>query len=217
MSFKRNQVEQAITIILAQTGVETASEVRVRLKRLLDTDRTLDDGMTSSPAAATFAFYSGSPPGRGVEVSFTSYDAFALLLGTLLMWHRWPQATAVRIMRQARPMLEAEHARILKLDPGELFDPEERRRQMSPGAPALESSSPVFLAIASAGSQAQGRGDTRAMGVSVCAGEVELMQFRREHVPPGMGMTVLELTAPAHLLAHHLERTEPKPRGRSRR
>ena len=217
MSFKRNQVEQAIIAMLTQEeGFETASEARVRLKRLLDTDRTLEIDAQPKRGAATFSFYSGEPPGRGNEVSFSGYDAFALLFGALLMRHRWPQATAVRIMRQARPVLEVEHARILTLEPAELFDQEAIEAGARPGALAADSAAPVFLAIVTTGSQAQSQGDVRAMGVRVCAGETELMRFRREHVPPGMGMTVLELTAPAHDLAHRLDHTEPTTRGRPR-
>ena len=63
------------------------------------------------------------------------------------MQHRWPQGTAVRLMRQARPTLEPEHARILAQDPDELFDEAEVLRQATPGMAVAASTDPVFLAI----------------------------------------------------------------------
>ena len=119
--YKRNQVEEAIAATLQQAGAEPAADLRIRIKRLLETDRALADdaaGLRRSP----YAFYTGAAPGRGVEVWFSSYEAFSLLLGVLLQQHRWPQGTAVRILRQARPKLEPEHKRILDLTPDSVFD-----------------------------------------------------------------------------------------------
>ena len=205
--YKRNQVEEALAAALSQAGAEGA-DLRIRLKRLLDTDYTL-----SAQPKQQFAFSTGQRPGRGVEVWFSPYEAFGLLLGVLLLQHRWPQGTAVRIMRQARARLEPEHARILSLDPRALFD-DEVQRQAAPGRVALGSSAPVFLAIVS-GSRAE-RSDPEALPLAtrVCRGEEELMRFRREHAPVGTSMTVLELTAPAHLLASCLVQTKPRSRGR---
>src|SRR5918993_1752239 len=129
--YKRNQVEEAIANALVQAEVEAGSDLRIRLKRLLETDRTLSRKALSA-SDQPFAFYTDEEPGRGVEVWFSPYEAFALLMGVLLMQHRWPQGTAVRILRQARPNLEPEHARILAQDPKELFEEDTVRRRAAP-------------------------------------------------------------------------------------
>jgi len=216
MTFKRNQVEEALRGALQQAGTEDATNLRIRLKRLLDTDRTLSRKVAGGHSLA-YAFYTGEPPGGGVEVWFLSYEAFALLLGVLLLKHRWSQSTAVRILRQARPMLEPEHGRILSLDPGNLFDPEKLSEQAKPGRPATQSADPVFLAMISGGRTAQRAPHALPLDVRVCRGEPELMRFFHQRASAGASMTVLELTAPAHLLVRHLSHTKPKARGRASR
>jgi hypothetical protein len=214
--YKRNQVEEAIAAALQQADHDAAAGLRIRLKRLLDTDITLS--RKDEPAAAQMAAFStGERPGRGVEVWFSRYEAFALLLGLLLLHHRWPQSTAVRIMRQARRTLQREHARILSLDPNSLFDHAEIARRAAPGSAAVGSTDAVFLAIVSGGRAERLDPEAVPLAVRVCRGEEDLMQFRRKSAPVGTSMTVVELTAPAHLLASCLSRTQPKARGRSRR
>jgi hypothetical protein len=212
--YKRNQVEEAITAALQQAEREPDADLRVRLKRLLDTDHTLgSEGRGSDPANA-YAFSTGERPGRGVEVWFSAYEAFALLLGVLLLEHRWPQRTAVRIMRLARPALEPEHARILSLDPKTLLDRDEVARQAAPGRAAFDSSAEVFLAIVSGGRAERLDPEALPHAIQVCRGEGGLMRFRRERAPVGTSMTVLELTGPAHLLSWCLNQTKPRTRGR---
>jgi len=214
--YKRNQVEEAIAAALAQPDHEAASDLSVRLKRLLETDRALARESAAGSLRPLYAFYTGEAPGRGGEVWFSPYEAFALMLGVRLMEHRWPQGTAVRILRQARPVLEPEHARILAQDPERLLDAAEVRRQAAPGKVAVASTHPVFLAIVTAWG---GRADLDAAphAQRVCRGEGDLMQFWHQQAPLGSSMTVLELTIPAHGLAACLARTSPKTRGRASR
>ena len=68
---------------------------------------------------ANFAFFSEEAPGTGADISFSEYEAFALLNGLRIMEHGWPQGFAVSIMRRVRRDLEREHARILRQDPGQ--------------------------------------------------------------------------------------------------
>ena len=214
--YKRNQVEESIAATLQKAGAEPAADLRTRMKRLLETDRALATDDAAGLLRPGYAFYTGAAPGRGVEVWFSPYEAFALFLGVLLQQHRWPQGTAVRILRQARPKLEPEHARILALAPDRLFDEVRVRRRMTRGRPAFETNNPSFLAIATAwGSRADA--DAAPHALAVCAGEEELMKFRRRNAPAGSSMTVLELTAPAHRLAACLDQTKPKTRGRAAR
>lgn len=213
--YKRNQVEEAIAAALQQADQELVPDLRIRLKRLLDTDYALSRTLSGPASEQAFAFSTGERPGRGVEVWFSAYEAFALLLGALLLQHRWPQQTAVRIMRQARPRLEPEHARLLSLDAAALF--EGREHQAAPGSMAHGSTDPVFLAIVSSSFSARIGPETLPLAVEVCRGEATLMQLRRERAPAGSSMTILELTGSAHMLAFCLRQTKPRTRGRSSR
>jgi hypothetical protein len=109
LGYKRNQIEAAISGVLEPRSPEPTTELRTRLKRLLETDRALGRAPRSNdPARAHYAFYSADSPGSGVEVWFSAYEAFALLNGLRLMAHGWPQGFAVSVMRRARAELEKE-------------------------------------------------------------------------------------------------------------
>ena len=121
--FKRNQIEEAIACVLEPGAAKPSSEMRTRLKRLLEADRGLGRTKRSTdPERANFAFYSLDAPGRGGDNWFSDYDAFALLIGLQLMRHGWPQGFAVAVLRRVKPELEIQHARILKQNPAVLFD-----------------------------------------------------------------------------------------------
>src|SRR5436305_9518498 len=148
--FKRNQVEEAISLMFAPRSAEPSTELRTRLERLLETDRNLGRNPRSSdPEKSHFAFFSSEAPGSGVEIRFSSYEAFALLTAWRLLEHGWPQASAVAILRQIRPRLEREHARILKLDPVQIFDQERIRSTVKAGSPVVDTTDPVILVIVS--------------------------------------------------------------------
>jgi hypothetical protein len=124
-------------------------ELRTRLKRLLETDRSFGRIPRSvDPERANFAFYSADAPGSGVEVLFSQYEAFALLNGLRLMRHAWPQGFAVSLLRRMRPELEKVHARILRQDPKELFDADTIRRKPRDDM-QFNISEPVLLTIVS--------------------------------------------------------------------
>jgi hypothetical protein len=121
--FKRNQVEEAIALVLKPGSTRPSSEMRIKLKRLLETDRGLGRNKRSAdPERAHFAFHSTDGPGRGVENWFSEYEAFALLIGLRLMRLGWPQGLAVAVLRRVKPALETHHARILKQAPADLSD-----------------------------------------------------------------------------------------------
>jgi hypothetical protein len=212
--YKRNQVEQAISRVL-EPGLESpTTELDTRIKRLLDTDRALGRLRRSSdPERANYAFYSAEPPGSGVEVWFSLYEAFALLNGLTLMRHGWPQGFAVSVMRRLRPELEAEHARILKQDVKDLFDKETIRRNAKPGDFAFDVTDPVLLVIVSrSGPVPHEQADPLAC--TVARGPKSAMEFWRA-APGGSGViTMFEVAAIAHKLAGTLELIEPSRRGR---
>jgi hypothetical protein len=216
--YKRNQVEEAIAAAMERTDENAFSELRVRIKRLLDADRGQGrDPGASAPEHSAYAFYSAEAPGSGVEVWFSPYEAFALLVALLLLQHGWPQGAVVRIMRRLRPSLEPEHNRILSQDREQLFDLGEVSGQAAPGMIAVDNTDPVFIAIISGSGAEKGQadGETSPKAVGTCRGQVELMKLMLQEA--GTSTTVLEIVGQAHLLASRLANTKPRARGRSGR
>ena len=170
MSYKRNQIEEAIARIVVPNCKEPPSELRTRIKRLLDLDRSIGRKPRSKDAEeANFGFFSEEAPGTGADIMFSEYDAFALLNGLRIMAHGWPQSFAVSIMRRVRRDLEREHARILRQDPGKLFDWEAIRARARPGDIAVDNTDPVFLTIASKAQRGPDEGQTAPLS-AVCHG-----------------------------------------------
>ena len=216
MKFKRNQVEEAISAVLEPRANLPSPELRIRLKRLLDADRIKGrQPRSSNPESANYAFYSAAPPGRGVEVQFSSYETFAILTGLQILAHGWPQGLVVTILRGARPELEKQHARILLLDEKELFDEAAIRAKARPGDFAFDNTAPVLLTIVSkVGAATASEGELLAY--SVCDGVPEAMKWLVKTAGPKHGpFTMFELVSLAHALAKALARIEPRPRGRA--
>ena len=211
MSYKRNQIEEAITRIVVPNCEEPPSELRTRIKRLLDLDRSIGRKPRSKDAEeANFVFFSEEAPGTGADIMFTEYNAFALLNGLRIMAHGWPQSFAVSIMRRVRRDLEREHARILRQDPGKLFDWEAIRARARPGDIAVDNTDPVFLTIAS---KAQRGPDGQTAPLSaVCHGWAKVCEFSRDVGAPSV--TFFEVVTLAHRLHHELMKAEPRRRGR---
>jgi len=208
--FKRNQVEEAIACVLEPGSAKPSSEMRTRLKRLLETDRGLGRSKRSpDPERANFAFYGVDAPGRGLENWFTGYEAFALLTGLGLMRHGWPQGLVVAVMRRVKPDLERHHARILKQDPRVLFDDRRVRQQARPGGLAVSNTDPVYLVINSQDPERY----SGANPAAICQGQAELMRFIKTW-GPGQTWTVTELGTSIHALSWALTKTPPRKRGR---
>jgi hypothetical protein len=209
--FKRNQVEEAIASVLEPGSAKPISEMRTRLKRLLETDRGLGRNKRSrDPERANFAFSGMDAPGRGFENWFTGYEAFALLTGLRLMRDGWPQGLIVAVLRRVKPDLERHHARVLKQDPAVLFDNHRIRQQPRPGSLAVSNTDPVFLVINSKDREH----DTGANPAAICQGQAELMGLIKEW-GPGQTWTVMELGTSIHALSTALTKTEPRKRGRA--
>jgi hypothetical protein len=214
LEYKRNQIEEAISGVLEPRSPGPTSELRTRLKRLLDTDRALGRVLHSAdPERANYAFYSAAAPGSGVEVWFTEYEAFALLNGLRLMGHGWPQGFAVSVMRRVRSELEKQHARILKQDPEWLFDQKAIRRKAKEGDMAFDNREPVLLIIVSkSGDTLNEQGGP--LGCAIRRGPEEATKFARE-ASAGVGpWTMFELVNVAHALSNKLALTQPRHRGR---
>ena len=212
MSYKRNQIEEAITRIVVPNCEEPPSELRTRIKRLLDLDRSIGRKPRSKDAEeANFGFFSEEAPGTGADIMFSEYNAFALLNGLRIMAHGWPQSFAVSIMRRVRRDLEREHARILRQDPGKLFDWETIRARARPGDIAVDNTDPVFLTIASKAQRGPDEGQTAPLS-AVCHGWAKVCEFSRDVGAPSV--TFFEVVTLAHRLHHELMKAEPRRRGR---
>jgi hypothetical protein len=214
MSYKRNQVEEAIARIVEPGSKEPSSELRTRMKRLLELDRALGRKLRSDdPEEANFAFFSEESPGTGADISFSEYEAFALLNGLRVMQHGWPQGFAVLVMRRVRPDLEKQHARILKQNASELFDEAKIRANARPGDMAVNNTDPVFLTVASK-EQAKPGDDQPGPLTAACRGMGNVSKFSRDL--GASGLTLFELTTVAHALRQGLMMTQPRRRGRAR-
>lgn len=209
MSFKRNQVEEAISRIMEPALRRPSSELRTKLKRLLDRDRAGGRNKRSNdPERGTYAFYSQDALGRGVEVWFTEYEAFALSLGVRMMNHGWPQGLAVAVLRRGRTELETEHTRILTQDPALLFDQEIIRQRAKPGTLAGGTTAPVYLAI----TFGERKDRTEPKVQVICRGDAELMPQLK--AVAGWSWSIFELVTEAHALSSALAATKPSKRGR---
>jgi hypothetical protein len=213
--YKRNQVEEAISAVLEPRSREPSTELRTRLKRLLETDRALGRAPHSTnPERVNYAFYSAGAPGSGVEVWFSDYEAFALLNGLRLMGHRWPQSFAVSVMRRVRPELEKEHACTLKQDPTKLFDQEAINRKARAGDMVFEVTDPVLLVIISKSGALQ-NDETELIACAVGRGPEAARRFFSTEGAGAGAVTMFEVAGVARRLADALSRTEPTHRGRS--
>jgi hypothetical protein len=207
--YKRGQIVDAILRVCKAASVPSSPEMLSQLKRLLDTDRRLGQtGHSANREYANFAFYSADRPGRGIEVQFSAYEAFALLIGLRLMQHSWRQGHVVAVLRRLRPELEKLHADILGQDPAVPFDQRAVRQQAKPGVLAVTNTNPVFLAISGAR-----KGPSGTNPVAICRGQDRLMEFIRAQ-ELGQTSTVCELVSSAHALACTLAETRPSKRGR---
>jgi hypothetical protein len=213
MHYKRNQVEQVICQTFRAEDAR-ADELKLRLKRLLVTDRRLVRRKGADKRAGRgYAFYSQEAPGSGTEVMFSGYEGFALLAGLMTLEHGMPQANVVRVLRQVRSDLERAHRETLQKDPQVLFDQEAVRRMAKPGMIATDNTSPVFMAFVRVTGSAVSVGKVTEL-TAVCRGHEELSAFVGKHAVPGLGATFFEFTSLMHRLAQNLAKTRPVKRGR---
>jgi hypothetical protein len=212
MSYKRNQIEEAIARTSVSNYQKPPSELRTRIKRLLELDRSMGRKLRSKdPEEANFGFFSEEAPGTGADISFSEYDAFALLNALRIMGHGWPQGFAVTIMRRIRPALERGHALILRQDPEELFDQQAIRAGARPGDIYVDNTHPVFLVIASKAQRVADEPQSAPLA-AVCRGRDKVSEFSR--AVGASSVTMFEVVTLAHRLHRELMKTEPRRRGR---
>lgn len=189
------------------------AEVKLRLHRLLVVDRRLGRGKRGG-AGRRYAFYSEEPPGSGIEVMFTAYEAFALLLATMLLEHGIPQAAVVSVLRQVRRDLETAHAHRLKMDRNALFDTRAVQAMAKAGMLPIDNTAPVFLAFVRLSGSEVDDGKMHE-AITVCYGLEALSAFLAKYSVPGLGATFFELVGLMWKLTDNLAQTRPIKRGRA--
>jgi hypothetical protein len=208
--YKRNQVEEAIS---RSVGEKSAKPFLTRLKRLLDADRALTISAREKRFdVINYAFYRSDSPGSGADVWFSEYEAFALQTSLRLLHHGWPQSFAVNALRHIRSDLEREHARILKQDPGKLFDKEAIKKKARAGDLAVDNTDPVYLTIVS-GKAVFSDGIADQTSVGVCRGMDQVSEFIQQR--NAQSWTLIELVTWAHDFRKQLNAVQPRTRGRS--
>lgn len=207
--YKRNQVEEAIARTMANHPNAEPSELPTRIKRLLDADRAKGCTKRSNdPERSNYAFYSDKSPGKGVEVNFTDYEAFAVQMGVRMLDHNWPQGFAVSTLRRFRPELQAAHKRILGTEARSLSP----LREQYSGSPVPTRSGREYFMIVSDLSTDQHPASAKPYA-RLFRDQEAAFQFQLER--PGRSCTWLELVAPAVALHRQLQQIEPRKRGRS--
>jgi hypothetical protein len=185
--------------------------LRTRIKRILELDRSRGRKLRSTDAEeANFAFFSEEAPGTGADISFSQYEAFAVLNGLRIMDHGWPQGFAVSILRRIRPDLEKEHARILKQDPEKLFDWQTIRATARVGDIAVDNTDPVFIVLATLIDRSPDKAQAAPLS-AVCHGKERIWEFSRAVGPASLSL--FEVVTLAHKLRTELLNSKPKHRG----
>lgn len=225
--YKRNQLEEAILRSDGHDPAREGEDIRIRMKRLLDSDRkrTVSAG---SLFDQNFAFYSAAAPGTGQEVWFTGYEVFALWTGLKLLASGYPQGRVVTVLRYHRKALEREHERITSSDLSPLFGRsgllgeqatnEHRERLVRDGRLVEHLDDMVFLAIEAvpdAGLSIRVLDDDGYQRpANICRGGKELMHFMEIEGFMKRPVLAVELTNAAHQLSYWLACIEPTRRGR---
>ena len=209
-SYKRNQIEEAISRVFGEKSAKPSSELQTRIKRLLDLDRSLPRNTRSiRPELANYAFYSSDSPGKGTEVSFSKYEAFALMIGLQMLNHNWPQKFVVDTLRRfpARtPKATQENSE--SSIPRSCSIRSKSRLHAQSGSLAVNTDSAIFLLIWS--DQRQANDPTPSAGIFNQQGAFAVLMDK-----VGRSSTWLELTRPAHSLLAQLSASLPRKRGRN--
>jgi hypothetical protein len=219
--FTRGQIEWAIAQVTGRTvrpGGEPRHDLQMKLKRLLDIDRTKGiDAAKAWPEFRRFAFLEGGLPGKGFAIVYTPYDAFALLLGLHLLDSNVPQLTVIRLLRLIRPQLGREHERILRRSPDDLAEMKHGlERRIKEGLLVEDPRQMVFLVLPTgAGADLLHRREQGTIELANIARSpaelVDVVAYLTRISPP---VLVFELINPAHRLAWWLERAPLVRRGR---
>ena len=220
--FTRGQIEWAIAQVTGRTlrpGGEPRHDLQMKLKRLLDIDRKKGiDAAQAWPEFRRFAFLEGGLPGKGVAISYTHYDAFALLLGLYLLHSNVPQMAVLRLLRLIRRELEREHERILHLSHQRLAQNKHAlERRIEEGQLIENPRKMVFLVLpigAGADLLYRRKQDATIKLANIARTSAELVDVVAHLTRVSPPVLVFELINPARQLSSWLERAPLIRRGR---
>ena len=220
--FTRGQVEWAIAQATDRTqgpGGEPRHDLKMKLKRLLDLDRKKGiDAAQAWPEFRRFAFLEGGLPGKGLAISYTPYDAFALLLGLHLLGSNVPQMAVIRLLRRIRRELEQEHELIVRLSPERLAqNKHDLERKIRGGLLVEDPRKMVFLILpAGAGADLLYRRsqDSSPKLANIAHSPAELVDVVAHLALVAPPVLVFELINAAHQLAWWLKSAPLIRRGR---
>lgn len=220
--YKRDQVERAIAIashIGSPDRDARFAPLRIELKRLLDRDRK-QESETPRGRPARRAFHSAPPPGRGIDVMYTGYEAYALLIAMRLLRSGLTQARAVAFMSALRAPLAGFHYETLRESSAKLrsdVDATERPNLVRDGVLVDDPTKMAYL-VALAGERAEAfdapSSAERPVSGNICRSLDDLVHRMRWASHEGHALIVIELVNAAHQLAYHLDRIPPRSRGR---
>ena len=211
MSYKRNQIEEAIARIFVPNCEEPPSELRTRIKRLLDLDRSIGRKLRSKDAEeANFGFFSEEAPGTGADIWFSEYEAFALLNGLRIMGHRWPRASQFQSCA-ASVSISKGSTRGSSGNIRTNYSIRNDTRKSPPRRNRCRQYGSVFLTLASKAQRAPDEGQTAPLS-AVCHGLKKVSEFSRDVGASSVSM--FEVATLAHRLHQELMKTEPRRRGR---
>jgi hypothetical protein len=199
VTYKRNQVDDALCRSNDVQGPKK-SRLLARVKRLLDTDRTLP-AKRGAYQKQRLAFLS-EKPGPGNEAAFQEYEIFALDLALLLAAQGVPQIDVVEILRTLRPALETEHREILEKPLSYYADISKAERSGEP----VVSRHPAFLFVRQA--------DKHANFVTKSGLTAELLHGGEKFWDRGKAATIVEFSLCAHVIRENLKVVEPRRKGR---
>jgi hypothetical protein len=218
--FTRGQLEWAIAQAIGRSeglGNRPRGDLKMKLKRLLDIDRKHGiDAAKPGPEFRRFAFLEGGLPGKGFAISYTGYDAFALLLGLQLLEANVPQLAVIRLLRSIRPNLQHEHKQVLLHLPRLLAGGNIKlENKINAGQMVKDPAKMVFVVISSgAGADilsVAGQDDSPANIVRSPEKLVSMVAHLTRVSPP---VLVFELVNSALQLAYWLNRAPSIRRGR---
>jgi hypothetical protein len=192
--YKFSQV--VFAICRTSAGELAERSVHFRLKRLLALDRS------ELRRKLRFAFFDKKPQGKGVDILFSAYEAFALFLANSMLEARFPQLTVLRLLRQARSQLSEAYERCLELP--ERFEATTEDDPWISGYP--------MLVVVGARNPSFGLRDVSPF--AVCMTDIKRREFTKEYDKPGVGFSFFPLARPANLLTKYLTEAPVQRRGR---
>ena len=204
MYFKRNQIEDGIASAFEEDMDGSSDALSNRIRRLLDLDRKETPNKRSkNDWERNFAFFGEAPPGKGSEVQFSFYEAFAVSLGLRMLDHSWPQGFIIALIRKARMYLDPEQSGPPWLGHNAV-EHKEGKRAVAASAPE------AFLAIVFGEGRRVQRLDT--IKIVLCSGTDDALRVLKQK--PGTSVSVFEIGQSAATLAKALAVTKPAKRGR---